>query len=181
MTDDSDGSRVCTTCLRVEPDQLLTICRGCTSPLPAVSVAHAAFEDATCESVETFSGPVRTSGTAIQDDPWGTPHSLATSRLRLAHPELTIDIVPGPPVLLGRHVSSPIAVHPSVSTFISEFHAQVGSDPRDVNSAFVMDIGSTNGTWVSGAQLEPHVPRVLRAGDVIQLASTHPVSIEYLS
>lgn len=49
---------------------------------------------------------------------------------------------------------------------VSSRHAEIRSDGRDW---VVVDLGSTNGTWLNDKRLSPEVPRLLRGGDVIEL------------
>lgn len=53
--------------------------------------------------------------------------------------------------------------------YVSGLHARL-----QLNAAGdweVVDIGSSNGTFVNGEQLMPNVPRVIRVGDVVRFAN----------
>jgi len=54
--------------------------------------------------------------------------------------------------------------HPCLSRFVSRCHAEFG--PSD-DGHYVADKGSTNGTWVNGRRLRPHVKRTLVVGDIL--------------
>jgi hypothetical protein len=49
---------------------------------------------------------------------------------------------------------------------VSRLHAVV---KRDANRAVVMDLGSSNGTYLNGRRLNPHTEEALSHGDVIAL------------
>lgn len=49
---------------------------------------------------------------------------------------------------------------------VSRLHAVV---KRDANRIFVMDLGSSNGTYLNGRRLNPHMEEDLKHGDVVAL------------
>jgi hypothetical protein len=49
---------------------------------------------------------------------------------------------------------------------VSRLHAVV---KRDANRVLVMDLGSSNGTYVNGRRINPHVEESLNHGDVVAL------------
>lgn len=49
---------------------------------------------------------------------------------------------------------------------------------KDSNILMVTDLGSKNGTYLNGAKLNPHQPRVLRSGDELHLGSL-PVRVTF--
>ncbi|HSK87170.1 MAG TPA: FHA domain-containing protein [Anaerolineales bacterium] len=49
---------------------------------------------------------------------------------------------------------------------VSRLHAVV---KRDANRVLVMDLGSSNGTYINGRRLNPHVEELLSHGDVVAL------------
>ena len=49
---------------------------------------------------------------------------------------------------------------------VSRLHAVV---KRDANRTIIMDLGSSNGTYLNGRRLNPHMEEELRHGDVIAL------------
>lgn len=49
---------------------------------------------------------------------------------------------------------------------VSRLHAVV---KRDANRTVIMDLGSSNGTYLNGRRLNPHMEEELRHGDVIAL------------
>ena len=53
--------------------------------------------------------------------------------------------------------------------YASRCHAEIVSGTDGTHD--IVDVGSTNGTFVGGARLTPRVPRRLREGDVIEFGS----------
>ena len=49
---------------------------------------------------------------------------------------------------------------------VSRLHAVV---KRDANRVLVMDLGSSNGTYVNGRRINPHVEEALSHGDIVAL------------
>ncbi len=50
---------------------------------------------------------------------------------------------------------------------VSRLHASISVE--DSQTVKIVDLGSTNGTWVNGSKIEPHIPVTLHHGDVIAL------------
>ncbi len=50
---------------------------------------------------------------------------------------------------------------------VSRLHASIRVE--DNQTVKLVDLGSTNGTWVNGSKIEPHIPVTLHHGDVIAL------------
>jgi pSer/pThr/pTyr-binding forkhead associated (FHA) protein len=69
------------------------------------------------------------------------------------------------PVTIGRAADNTITL--SEDEFASGHHARIESQ-RD--GVWIMDLGSTNGTFVNGARLDGR--RKLREGDVVQVGDT---------
>lgn len=75
----------------------------------------------------------------------------------------------GPSVLrIGRATDNTLAIQDQES---SSHHAEI-TPSFGGNSYQIIDLGSTNGTFVNEQRLTPHSPRVLAAGDVIRIGST---------
>jgi hypothetical protein len=49
---------------------------------------------------------------------------------------------------------------------VSRIHAVV---KRDANRVMVMDLGSSNGTYINGRRINPHVEETLNHGDIVAL------------
>jgi pSer/pThr/pTyr-binding forkhead associated (FHA) protein len=76
-------------------------------------------------------------------------------------------IVLGPtPVTIGRTQDNQLVVNdPKASTH----HAEIRPDGQGYS---ITDLGSTNGTFVNGQRLTPHVPRQLNPGDAVRIGDT---------
>jgi pSer/pThr/pTyr-binding forkhead associated (FHA) protein len=78
------------------------------------------------------------------------------------------------PVILGRH-DDDSSQNPTLdlsqfgarSKGVSRIHAAIEFAQKKV---VVMDLGSTNGTFLNGHELPPNVPRLLRDGDELCFA-----------
>lgn len=84
-----------------------------------------------------------------------------------------IDFVKTPIVTLGRydattHVSNlfDLRQYGAAERGVSRIHCQL--EVKD-GQLYVMDMGSTNGTYVSGSRLKPHQPYALKKGEDIAL------------
>ena len=69
--------------------------------------------------------------------------------------------------VLGRTQDNQIVVN---DTKASSHHAELRSMGQDYT---VTDLGSTNGTFVNGQQIDRNMPRVLRTGDIIRIGDTN--------
>jgi len=77
-------------------------------------------------------------------------------------------------LVLGRsvHGSPPgqprldLAPYGGLEAGVSRLHALI----RRAKHMQIVDLGSTNGTWLNGTRLAPYVAKTLRAGDRIRLA-----------
>ena len=74
----------------------------------------------------------------------------------------------GPTVtVLGRTQDNQVVVNDGKA---SSHHAELRSIGQDYT---VTDLGSTNGTYVNGQQLDRNMPRVLHTGDIIRIGDTN--------
>jgi hypothetical protein len=64
----------------------------------------------------------------------------------------------------AKGVNAVCLEHASLSRLVSRTHAEFA--PKG-DGHYVMDLGSTNGTFVNGKQLEPHARRSLQHGDCL--------------
>lgn len=101
------------------------------------------------------------------------PGTAAPLALRVQHGQ-TVALAPGQgPVLLGRdRSSSPIAS--ACGDNVSWRHAEVRWGP---DGPALVDLGSTNGTYVNGRSLRPGDRHLLRPDDVVQLANDPPLRL----
>lgn len=78
-----------------------------------------------------------------------------------ALPEGALELPTSGELLVGRDPAADLVLeHPSVS----RRHARIASGPA---GHVIEDVGSTNGTFLRGERLSPHVPSPLRDGDVV--------------
>lgn len=96
---------------------------------------------------------------------------LALVCLKSKRPPIHVDVQHR--LVLGRsHPSSPESPDVSLNGYgaqaygVSRQHAAI---LRKVDMFQIVDLGSTNGTYLNGHRLEPHQPRILRDGDHVQL------------
>jgi hypothetical protein len=96
-------------------------------------------------------------------------------RIRLVGVEQPVPNAPG--VLLGRALHSPFgATLEGIGwTNISTQHCVLHS--TDAGEVEVMDLDSSNGTFVNEIRIPPNTPRVLRPGDQLRLAMNRKVEL----
>jgi len=100
------------------------------------------------------------------------------TRVRVAGPRLVRtmgglkigDEIPIAGVLtIGRGQASTVRLHDAeLSSVHAEFHIEKGQ-------AVVVDQGSTNGTYVNGDRVDPHVAVRLKDGDTVKIGATNLV------
>ena len=103
-------------------------------------------------------------------------HHLADDDIALYVEPIDIPIILQVPneLVLGRSVgSSPpgqprldLAPYDGLEAGVSRIHALI----RRADHMEIVDLGSTNGTWLNGTRLAPYVAKLLRSGDQIRLA-----------
>ena len=93
--------------------------------------------------------------------------------LFLAHqPNPVVVTNPNEEISLGRYSEAAGGLTIDLEEFggaqlgVSRRHARIR---RDAEGSKLEDLGSKNGTWLNGVQLEPLVPYVIRSGDEIRL------------
>jgi hypothetical protein len=81
---------------------------------------------------------------------------------------------------IGREPPSPEnlikAIHLHGFDNISRSHAELSQDPV-TGVVSVIDLGSTNGTFVDGVRILPHKPTALRSGAIVRFASNLSVTV----
>ena len=75
--------------------------------------------------------------------------------------------------MLGRE-NSPLADRLGAYPNVSRLHAEVRSDGRVLT---VVDLGSTNGTFLNDEQIPPRTPTPARPGDRLRLAASLTVEV----
>jgi len=113
------------------------------------------------------SAPVAQARTRMVEDE-GTQVRIAGHRLIRMHGGVKVgaEIPVGNLLTIGRDKGMGL---PLSDSEMSSHHAEVGVSGE---SAYVLDKGSTNGTFVNDERVEPDIPRTLKDGDVIKLGST---------
>jgi FHA domain len=95
--------------------------------------------------------------------------------LRVLSNGLTVRLVPGAPLRLGRE-DSPIAA--VCTDNVSRHHADVVIESDGV---VLVDADSTNGTFVNERRLAPRIRQAIVAGDTIRLGSSPPVVLQVIA
>ncbi|MBN1202389.1 MAG: FHA domain-containing protein [Anaerolineae bacterium] len=107
---------------------------------------------------------------------WGTAYFAQENRLKLhfrdVDEELIVDISGS--LVLGRGHDDPAVSQPdidltpvgAVETGVSRRHMVLS---REHDTITVMDLGSSNNTYLNGQRLIPGEPRILRDGDELRL------------
>ncbi len=113
------------------------------------------------------SAPVAQARTRMVEDE-GTQVRIAGHRLIRMHGGVKVgaEIPVGNLLTIGRDKGMGL---PLSDSEMSSHHAEVGVSGE---SAYVLDKGSTNGTFVNDERVEPDIPRTLKDGDMIKLGST---------
>jgi predicted component of type VI protein secretion system len=70
------------------------------------------------------------------------------------------------PYTIGRAPDNQLVVN---DPRVSSHHAQIRPEGQGYD---IVDLGSSNGTFVNEQRLVPHVPRLLYAGDLIRIGDT---------
>ncbi len=96
---------------------------------------------------------------------------------------VVLELTPGQPIILGRRDGSvdiellvDLTPYNACELGVSRKHAAIRDDLDGVE---VIDLSSTNGTYLNGQRLIPHVPRLLREGDEIRLGLLR-VRVQYI-
>lgn len=94
--------------------------------------------------------------------------------LALKPEQVQVDVPLGKEVLLGRHHASnqvqpeiDLTLYGAMASGTSRVHAAIWHDEY---GWWLKDMNSSNGTWVDGERLAPHVPHRLRAVSQVYLA-----------
>lgn len=109
--------------------------------------------------------PVPTTPPPLMLNTWATLHLLDTGQvLPLAdRNEFTLGrISEGQPIMPDVDLSP----YQAYASGVSRLHAVI---KREANRVLLMDLGSSNGTYVNGKRLSPNVEHLLANGDVVAL------------
>ncbi len=76
-------------------------------------------------------------------------------------------IVLGPtPLTIGRTPGNQLVVN---DPKVSSHHADIRSDEQGYS---IIDLGSSNGTFINEQRLIPHIPRLLQPNDIVRIGDT---------
>ncbi len=119
---------------------LLAIARAETLPVSADDVEHPTLPNGTWDETVSLTEPA-------EDGPAPTPQLVVSSKGKIVT-QLVLD---RPRLLVGRSEHNDVAID---SRFVSRHHALL---VRHGNSTFLMDLNSTNGTFVNSRRVSNHV------------------------
>ena len=75
---------------------------------------------------------------------------------------------------VGRSVDNDIRLQ---SSRVSRHHTRI---ELIGDEAWIVDLGSANGTWVRGQRLTPNVPVVVNRGELVMLGRETPVDLSHM-
>lgn len=141
-------------------------CSECGAPLNAADslTTQSITTDQVREAVKKKS-VLHTSVPAVTLNNWVTLHLLDTGQvLPLSdRNEFTLGrISEGQPIMPDIDLSP----YQAYANGVSRLHAVI---KRDGNQILLMDLGSSNGTYINGKRLNPNVEQTLKNGDVVAL------------
>ena len=127
------------------------------------------------EGIKTAAEPTEYRTVAVSDAPTLKPivpssdnnMQLSTSGLTLANKPLNLTLNFNNTDIIGRKAGSYFNIFSHYKQ-ISGKHAQVTKDSKE--NFTIMDLGSTNGTFINGKQLSPNSPNLLNNGDSVKFA-----------
>jgi hypothetical protein len=105
---------------------------------------------------------------------WGTAHLTEKSSLMFHFPDndLPMEVRPAKRMIFGRaDLTSPINPDIDLTPYgalekgVSRQHAAIEFND---DTLIILDVGSSNGTYLNGQRLSPNQPRVLRDGDEVR-------------
>jgi hypothetical protein len=159
---------VCSNCLHVNMTGAL-ICSECgtplagSNPLTTQNIDTSQIRESAQERTEQpapVAPPIRA---ALNE--WVTLHLLDTGQVMplAERNEFTLGrISEGQPIMPDIDLSP----YQAYARGVSRLHAVL---KREASHVFIMDLGSSNGTFVNGKRLPPHVDYTIANGDVIAL------------
>jgi pSer/pThr/pTyr-binding forkhead associated (FHA) protein len=132
-----------------------TLLAGAPAPAPpAAPLAPEPFDSAP-------STPIATPPPAVISD------RVAVAQLRPAAEGTDAIYIGEGTITVGRRTGNDIVINGD--PFISGRHCDISCD---ASGCYIVDVGSTNGTLVNGARLEPHQKQLLLDGDAVSIGQT---------
>lgn len=131
----------------------------------SITTQNIAPDDSTAELVNDMpiGSPYRPLATKL--DTWATLHLMETGQMLplSERDKFTLGrISDGQPIVPDIDLSP----YHAYANGVSRLHAVIR---RDASQAFIMDLGSSNGTYLNGKRLTPNVEQALQHADVISL------------
>ncbi len=154
---------ICKNCLHKNPAGAI-FCAECGAQLVAAEIATQSIRTDKMPPDAGAKSPVAAPRTLVENA-WGSLHLLDNGQiLPLANrDEYTLGRVSeGQPVMPDLDLSP----YQAYAAGVSRLHALL---KRDGKRVVVMDLGSSNGTYVNGKRLTPQTERLLNHGDVVAL------------
>ena len=156
---------ICQGCRKTYPEGT-AYCPTCFSipvPNPAAADPPAAATGAACGDPDCRTGGV---APATGCRACGLPGAPAATTLRFPWGPEPVEA--GGSLLIGRE-NSPLANRLADYSNVGRRHARVHSDGTSLT---VVDLDSTNGTYVNDRKVAPHTPTPVKAGDRLRFAAT---------
>lgn len=163
------------------------MCKGCGQTLPAgTPYCPVCFSIPVPKTAEPTVPVVKASGGGPCADPdcatGGTPPAAGcracglkgAGATGLRFPWGPVPVRAGVPLVIGRE-GSPIADRLDGYSNVSRQHAKVSSDGTTLT---VVDLASTNGTYVNDEKIPPHAERPLRPGDRVRFAARLEATVD---
>lgn len=171
---------MCPSChTAVDPDR--TVCPKCWRPIPEPPKASDALrpDDPAPTGVRDDLASLVTCPRCAADRPRTLPDcpycSPPAVAIAIVFPFGEWIMLSGEPLLIGRGPDCPFAAQLVANLSISRSHARFDFDGRTL---LMIDLGSTNGSFVNGAQLAPGVPSEVRPPDTIRFGRDAPVEAQ---
>jgi len=154
----------CLNCRHKNPAGAI-FCAECGAQLNAAEIITQSIR--TDKALESVSQNVRKLDfpKAISDNAWGSLHLIDTGQILplVERNEFTLGrISEGQPIMPDLDLSP----YQAYASGVSRLHALL---KRDGKRVILMDLGSSNGTYVNGKRLTANVERLLSHGDVVSL------------
>lgn len=154
------NNNICPKCQHINPDEV-THCQLCGTELKPTTLPVKDMVDAQSATLADDSAPGQ------------KPAFRGIALWVRNHPRpLIVDAQKG--AILGRKVSDEdaptlidLTEHNAYKLGVSRRHAQLDCTGQ---GCLLIDLGSSNGTWVNGLRLQPYQPAVLKSGDRVYLA-----------
>ncbi len=154
---------LCKNCLHKNPPGAI-FCAECGAQLTAGETATQSIHTDKVAPATSKGTPI-TIPKPITDNAWASLHLMDSGQiLSLAdRNEYTLGrLSEGQPVVPDLDLSP----HQAYAAGVSRIHALI---KRDGKRVAIMDLGSSNGTYVNGKRLTPNSERLLNHGDVVAL------------